>query len=141
MNSSLIKSYHNNLDDYFFYRLHKSLVLYLPPIIFICGIVGNAFAFLILVKKPMQSASVSIYLLVLSIADSLTLVIGLLRLWIIHLFQYDVLNEAKWICKFLSVAGYTISDYSVWLIVAMTIERLAAVIRPLSTLITNRSNE
>ena len=141
MNSSLINSYHEKLDDYFSYRLHKSLILYLPPVIFICGIIGNTFAFIILVKKTMQIVSVYVYLLVLSIADSLILVIGLLRLWITHLYQYDVLNEAKWICKLLSVVGYTVSDYSVWLIVAVTIERFVAVTWPLSTLVTNRSSK
>jgi len=71
------------------------------------------------------------YLAVLSLTDTLVLVVGLLRLWLDQLLGTDLRDIAEWTCKLINVSGYTISNYSVWLIVAVTVERYVAVCFPL----------
>lgn len=124
-----------SLNDYALYRLHKALLLYVPPILLAFGIVGNALAFAVLTRRSIRGVSAYVYLTVLSVTDTVVLVIGLLRMWVSQLTGYDVRDQSgPWMCKLLMMAGYTASDYSVWLIVAVTAERFVAVAFPLSAL-------
>ena len=126
-----VRSYEQPLMQYAEFRAHKFLLLYVPPVLIILGTFGNIFSFLILMGRPMRKFSTYIYLAVLSITDTLVLYMGLLRLWIGELTGFDVRDRADWICKVISVFGYTVSDYSVWLIIAVTVERYIAVCKPL----------
>ena len=126
-----IKSYEQELMQYGEYKLNKQLLLYVPPILVILGTFGNIFSFIILKRKAMLKFSTYFYLMVLAIADTLVLYIGLLRLWVGELTGYDLRDQADWLCKLTNVIGYTISDFSVWLIIAVTIERYIVVCYPL----------
>ncbi len=126
-----VRSYEQKLMQYDEYRIHKLLLLYIPPILLILGTVGNVLSFLILMRQSMRRYSTYIYLAILSITDTLVLYIGLLRLWVGELTGYDLRDQADWICKLINVVGYTVSDYSVWLIIAVTVERFVAVCYPL----------
>ena len=122
------------LDQYFLYRLSRYLRFYIPPVLFICGVIGNMLAFVVLTRQSMRGVSAYIYLIVLSITDTVVLVIGLLRRWVGDVIGYEVSSHASWVCKLIRVAGYTASDCSVWLIVAVTTARFIAVAWPLSAL-------
>ncbi|CAL1547523.1 unnamed protein product, partial [Lymnaea stagnalis] len=112
------------------FRLHKLLLLYVPPFLLILGTLGNLFSFLILRHKSMNQQSIYIYLSTLAIFDSLVLYFGLIRLWVNEISGLDIRNESAWICKGLPTLGYTFSDVSVWLIVAVTVERYFVVSHP-----------
>jgi len=121
-----------DLDQFLEYRVHKTLLLYVPPIFFIIGLIGNLLSAVILTRPPMRSISTYRYLTVLSFTDSLVLTVGLLRMWLGQLLVGDdVLDHWSWACKLVNVVGYTVSNFSVWLIVAVTIERFVAVCYPL----------
>ena len=105
------------------YRLSKGIEIYAPPVVLLLGTVGNLLSFVILMTKSMRTFSTYLYLAVLSLTDILVLYAGLLRAWVGDLSAYDVKNYSDWSCKFINVIGYTVSDYSVWLIIAVTIER------------------
>lgn len=126
-----VKSYEQNLMQYGDYKLHKQLLLYVPPILVILGTFGNISSFIILKRKAMLKFSTYFYLMILAIADTLVLYVGLLRLWIGELTGYDIRDEVNWLCKLTNVVGYTISDFSVWLIIAVTVERYIVVCYPL----------
>lgn len=113
------------------YRLHKSFLLYVPPAIYLVGIVGNLLSFTVLARKRMRRVSTYTYLAVLSVADTFVLTIGLLMLWFGQLTGKDVRARYAWSCKLLNVFSYTASDFSVWLIIAVTVERFIAVCYPL----------
>ena len=120
-----------DLDRFVEYRVHKQLLLYIPPIFFIVGLIGNMLSAVILTRPPMRSISTYRYLTVLSFTDSLVLSVGLLRMWLGHLLiGDDVLDQWTWTCKLVNVVGYTVSNFSVWLIVAVTVERFIAVCYP-----------
>lgn len=118
-----VKSYEEKLMDYSAYRLHKYILLYVPPILIVMGTFGNVFSFFILKRKAMLKFSTYFYLMVLALADTLVLYVGLLRLWIAELTGYELMAQADWICKLTCVVSYTVSDFSVWLIIAVTVER------------------
>lgn len=113
------------------YRLERALMLYVPPIFLILGTVGNLLSFIILMRRSMRRYSTYLYLATLSITDTLVLYIGLLRLWVGELTGYDPEDQSDGMCKAINLVGYTISTYSVWLIVAVTVERFVAVCYPL----------
>lgn len=118
-----VKSYEEQLMKFTAYRLHKIILLYVPPILIILGTFGNIFSFLILRRKAMLKFSTYFYLMVLALADTLVLYVGLLRLWIAELTGYELMAQADWTCKLTCVVSYTVSDFSVWLIIAVTVER------------------
>ena len=122
-----IKELEDQLMPYDEFRVHKMLLLYVPPVLLVLGTLGNVFSFIILTRRQMRSVSSYIYLAVLSITDTLVLHVGLLRLWVGELTRFDIRDHSDWICKCINVFGYTVSDYSVWLIVAVTVERYIAV--------------
>ncbi len=72
-----IRPYEQQLMKYDEFRIYKFLLLYVPPIVIILGTFGNIFAFLILRRKAMLKFSTYYYLMVLAVADTLVLYVGL----------------------------------------------------------------
>ena len=131
MNQSVYCATVSVIDDYYEYQLHRFLLLYIPPILFIIGVIGNSLSFIILNRKVMRRISTYAYLAVLSNTDTVVLFVGLLRLWVAELTGHNIIDRAQWICKLINVVGSTVSDYSVWLIIAVTVERFIVVCYPL----------
>ncbi|XP_014784041.2 thyrotropin-releasing hormone receptor [Octopus bimaculoides] len=117
---------------YFFpeYRLHKILLLYVSPLLLVLGTFGNIFSVFVMRQRSIIRMTAYVYLINLAIADSVVLYIGLLRLWISELTGMDIRNQTSWLCKLVVFCGYVSSDFSVWLIIAVTIERYIVVCHP-----------
>ena len=116
---------------YIEYRIHKAILLYLPPLLVIIGTFGNIFSFIILRRRVMSKLSTYIYLAVLSLADTFVLYVGLMRMWVGELAGFDLRDQHDWLCKITVMLLYISSDYSVWLIIAVTVERYIVVCHPL----------
>ena len=71
------------------------------------------------------------FLAALAVMDSLVLYIGLCRKWLGEMTGFDPQAGAEWLCKVIVMLGYTCSDVSVWIIVAVTVERYIVVCHPL----------
>jgi len=127
-----VRDFKLSLMEYGEYVANKQILLYVPPILLVVGTFGNIFSFYILLKstKSATNASTYSYLSVLALMDLLVLYIGLLRLWIGQ-FMIDIEDTNIVLCKVVKFLGYVCSDASVWLIVAMTIERAIVVTFPL----------
>ena len=54
---------------------------------------------------------------------SFTIIAGLFRLWIGELTGTDIRDLSDVSCKLINILGYSASDLSVWLIIAVTFER------------------
>ena len=126
--------------EFWEYRVVKRLMLYVPPVLVVLGTFGNILSFMILRRRVMLKVSSYHYLAVLAVADSLVLYVGLMRLWLGELTGYDLHDSSHWLCKVTISIGYSASDLSVWLIIAVTVERYIVVCFPLhaSTVISTR---
>ncbi|KAL8582770.1 hypothetical protein ACOMHN_021882 [Nucella lapillus] len=127
----MLQSYESILMEIPEYRLLKALMLYVPPILIVVGTLGNVFSFIILRRRAMAKVSSYLYLASLAVADSLVLYIGLLRLWMGEVTGTDFHYATDWLCKLTISFGYMASDLSVWLIIAVTVERYIVVCFPL----------
>ena len=128
--SSQVPWYERLYIDYPQYMHTADLLqLYVAPILLIVGTFGNIFSFVILAKNMMKMSTYS-YLAVLAIMDISVLYIGLLRVWLGQL-TVDIFATANWLCKLMNFLSYVCSDSSVWLIIAVTVERYIAVCFPL----------
>ncbi|KAH3793982.1 hypothetical protein DPMN_147510 [Dreissena polymorpha] len=107
----------------------RYLQLYVPPILLVLGTCGNFLSFVIMSRNMFKISTYS-YLALLAIMDTFVLCIGLLRMWIGH-FAMDIQIMSNWMCKLVTFVGYVSSVMSVWLIIAVTIERFIAVKFPL----------
>ncbi|KAK3086233.1 hypothetical protein FSP39_015597 [Pinctada imbricata] len=116
-----------DLTQFVEYRIHQALQLYVPPLLLTIGIIGNVLSFYILRHKTMTRHTTNLFLAVLSIADSQVLFIGLFRKWIDVLIGTDIQTESDFLCRTVAVVAYTSSQFSVWLIVSVTVERYIVV--------------
>ena len=72
----IVRNYEQPLMQYVEFRVHKHIILYVPPILMIFGTVGNLLAFAVLTRGAMRRNCSYVYLAVLAIADTLVLYIG-----------------------------------------------------------------
>ena len=126
----VVHSYEQGFMTYAEYRAHKYILLYVPPILIFCGIIGNIISLVIWTRRSMRKFSTYFYLAVLASADIFVLLVGLLRLWIGELTGHDVRDTHDITCKLFTWLGYTSSDFSAWLIIAVTCERYLVVCHP-----------
>ncbi|ESO85080.1 hypothetical protein LOTGIDRAFT_131098, partial [Lottia gigantea] len=116
------------------YRIHKILAIYVPPILLLLGTFGNIFAFLVLRHKSMARLTTYLFLAALSISDCFVLLFGLLRMWIGEVSKFELRDQSDWLCKSIIYVGYITSNYSAWLLIAVTIERYLVIVHPLKAL-------
>ncbi len=107
--------------------------IYVSPIILFFGILGNTLSFVVLTSRALRRVSTYNYLAVLSVADSLVLLIGLLPRWLaMAVGGDDIRDHSLLICRVSYALSMTVSDYAVWLLVAVTVDRYVAVVHSLS---------
>ena len=102
-----------------------------PPILLVLGTLGNAFSIIVLQRKALQATSSALYLTALAVVDTVVLYIGLLHYWTLGLGAYDIRNLSGGVCKLHTFLLYTFNDMSVWILVAVTFQRLVSVRFPL----------
>ncbi|KAK4475209.1 hypothetical protein MN116_002287 [Schistosoma mekongi] len=112
-------------------NVNNILWMYIPPIIFILGSIGNLLSFVILQHPSTSSMTLFIYLIARSIVDEIVLIIGLLRRWIDKIFNTKFENTSIFLCKMIHFLGTSSSLLSVWLTVILTAERALVVSFPL----------
>lgn len=111
----------------------STVKLYMLPVILIYGILGNALSFAVLTRRSLRRISTYNYLAVLSVADSLVLLTGLLPRWLAMAGGGDDVRDVSLpVCRMFYALSFTVSDYAVWLLVAVTVDRYVAVVHSLS---------
>jgi hypothetical protein len=104
------------------------LRVYLLPAIILAGSILNLLSFFVM--RRMKS-STSFYFSILGLSDTLVLLSGGLNLWLSSTFNFYLIQFSKSVCKIFPFFTYTMLDFSVWLIVITTGEKLFAVSQPL----------
>lgn len=100
---------------------------YCSPIMIALGTVGNIFCIVTLLRKNLRQQTTVIYLVALLLNDLIVLYSGLLRHWIIQSFDVDVRLLSELSCKLHIWVVYMSLDTSGWILVVVTLERVALV--------------
>lgn len=118
------------LDQYLEYRSALNIWKTVPPILLVLGTLGNVLTIIVLMRGRSRSSSTGMYLIALALSDLLVLWAGLLRQWIIHMFDMDVRHLSATGCKINIFLVYFGTQCSSWLLVALTSERFIGVWLP-----------
>ena len=119
-----------NVTDYIQYKVADYIWIYVSPVLILVGTFGNFLSILVLVRKSMRSSTTMFYLTALSFGDLFTLYTGLLRYWIEAFDQVDIRNKTDAGCKIHTFLVYFSLDFTVWILVAVTLERWLCVSLP-----------
>ena len=105
---------------------------YYPPVLFALGTFGNVMAMLVLRRLNMTTrrSAMPVYLTALAMSDTCLLYTGLLRHWLLHVFQLDVRVLHPVVCKVHTWLVYSLIILSAWLLSFMTMDRAVSVWRP-----------
>jgi hypothetical protein len=95
----------------------------LSPIIFVFGMVGGILLVLVFVRMKFWTTPLMIFLFVLTTTDMVILCVGLIRLWILETWDFDIRSLSDAVCKLLHFLVYFSMQFSSWILVCVTIER------------------
>ena len=101
----------------------------IPPILITVGTIGNMMTVFVLLRQK-KMTSTAFFLFALALSDTLTLISGLLRGWVLFTWDLDIRLLSNPGCKAQVVLPYCSIHLSSWLIVAVTLERTACVLFP-----------
>ncbi|KAL4235852.1 hypothetical protein ACF0H5_004240 [Mactra antiquata] len=102
-----------------------------PPVLIVLGVFGNILTILTLVRSIKgKITSTTLYLLLLAISDLLLLLNGPLRQWIRLAWKYDFRTYHVMVCKLAVWLTYGTMQFSSWILVVLTMERMASVLWP-----------
>lgn len=113
------------------YRVSKSILIYVLPVIIIVGTIGNILSFIIWMKRRLRRTSTFFYLAMLAVSDTVFLIISGLKTWVRIWSYVELLHVSIISCKVITFIVHSSLHISAWLIVAVTIERFLAVWFPL----------
>lgn len=116
--------------NYTQYRVMKYLWCAVSPIVALVGTYGNIMVLVVLGRQT-RSVSTYVYLVALAVGDEVVLILTVLRNWLHHVFGLDIQCLHVVVCRLSFFLVSSASHFSVWLIVAVTMERVLVVARPL----------
>lgn len=100
------------------------------PILLVFGSFGNILSIVVLLRPRFRKWASTVYLIGLSVADLSVLYIGLLRQWVRYTFDEDIRDSSVFFCKVHWWLIYVAADCSVWILTAITAERLVSTLCP-----------
>lgn len=95
-----------------------------PPILLLVGITGNILAILVLKRLRFRRHPTLTFLMYLAVNDSVVLLTGLPRYWIYYITEYDIRKASNANCKLYYFCIYISMQYSSWILVGVSTERL-----------------
>ena len=96
------------------------------------GYIGNGISLAVLLRKKFRKTSTGVYLIALNITDTICLLFPITEfllqspIWI----SYDIESINNGICMFYNYFNYWIPHTNVWIMVVISVERLAACVSP-----------
>ncbi|KAH9490811.1 hypothetical protein Btru_032464 [Bulinus truncatus] len=114
-------------------KISCGIDLYLPPFLFIFGVISNVLVIIVMRSRHFRSNSSSVYMVAGALADTASLLVNLPAHYIFvnfHMVFHSVLG-AHYLCSFFNIFGWSTSDLGILFTVAMTTDRAIAVRFPL----------
>ncbi|XP_060576924.1 FMRFamide receptor-like [Ruditapes philippinarum] len=115
---------HEDITTFMEFKAGELIWKIVPPILIILGTVGNCLSILVLTRRCIRSSTTALFLTVLAFSDLFVLYTGLLRQWLIHLFEVDVRTISEFGCKLNIWMVYSSLDFSAWILIVVTLERV-----------------
>ena len=122
-----------------FYHNYILLLKIVCPSLLVIGTVGNLLSLIVLRQNTFSEQTTFVYLEVLAVADTLVLYLGLLPFYLQE--GYCLVWLPNWLCKLQITTKYIVTDFSVYLIIAVTVERFISVLFPMKSLILSSSRK
>ncbi|CAH1800623.1 unnamed protein product [Owenia fusiformis] len=120
-----------NASMYVTFQIGYYIHLVTPGVILAFGSAGNILSFLVMVQKRNICRTTCLYMAALAVADNITLVC-LATYWIVTCFQTDTSVHTNTIlCKVFAYISQTCSEFSIFVLGAMTIDRYVAIRFPM----------
>jgi hypothetical protein len=131
----------SNLEDSFsFLDLSNKINLFATILIVFIGLIGNTLSLIIYGQSKYRLNSSNVFILVLSIVDSLFLIVHFFEDTISSLDHYDfptyflnIINTNREICILTNYLRYTLRSISSCIILAFTVQRYLVVYSPLTS--------
>ena len=103
-----------------------------PPVLITFGTCGNILSIVVLTRKSIRKSTTAMFLIFLTFSDLCVLYTGLLRQWLIYLIDFDIRHFSEAFCKIHIWLVYSSLDFSAWILISVTLERIIAVWCPYS---------
>ncbi|XP_045187555.2 growth hormone secretagogue receptor type 1-like [Mercenaria mercenaria] len=100
------------------------------PILFVFGIFGNTFTVVILFRQKGHWHTLERFLTALAFSDTVLLIFDVLVVWLGYIRETELFDDSEIICKLHLYLSQTCYQFSAWILVALTIERLLSVVVP-----------
>ena len=114
------------------FMIGKYINQYYPPLIIIVGTIGNVLAVIIYGKKTLKNKPMSLLMRSLALVDSLVLLLVLFTYWIVTNFTLETtsVEVSRRMCVGFTYILYVSANWSHYLLVAITLYRMIAVMYP-----------
>ena len=112
-------------------NLDRYLWIYCSPWILFLGLFGNILIIVVVKSRKLQNSSTAVYLPMLAVFDSFTLLTGIIPEWL-DAMQLVTIKEISGVtCKLEKFLFYVSADTATWILVLFTVDRFVAVCFPL----------
>lgn len=131
MTSTLFKTtvyWENGPSD--FNLVSGAIIKIICPFLFIIGMTGNIVSILILLKKKNRVTATALFLTVLSISDIVIILTSIVTVWVRLIWNYYIRNIHSVFCKLHVFLTYFSVQFSSWILVLITLERILCVFIP-----------
>lgn len=110
--------------------LLQNLYWFVPPVMFAIGIPGNVLSIALICRPTFKRSSMKPFIIMLAIADTCLLVLGLGRYWVKTVFGFEIRLTHTSMCTGHTFLVYWLVHVCSWLLVGMTWQRTLVVIFP-----------
>ena len=121
---NVIETTEGSVEEFAEEGVSKRLWQIFSVIIFVIGLTGNVLNMAVLWRLGIRKQPTLVFILFLAVTDSVVLISGLPRYWILSTFDYDTRTISNIVCKISLFSIYASMQYSAWILVGVCSERV-----------------
>ncbi len=126
--NELFQILHSNEHRTFLYNMTTMLLKIFPILFLIIGTIGNSLSFIILTSKKLRKTSTFCYLACLSLVDFAVTYTFSINFILIQYFNIDIQIKSVSICRIYAFLVYFLPQYSAWILVLVSVDRVFKII-------------